>query len=300
MLKKIPRREAAPPDSNAISATEYRAFLVKNGKRFIHEQFIIELAKMAKIPDSKASKFKISEVLDGWFGFISGNINRSAEIDVLNKMINAANVLHRLLQTDEDKYRRRISARNPRRANEIMQKFARLRLLRSPRTAMQVQKMLRPFEKDDLLFSIRVALNGLPLAHGLDCKVDIPGLLERLIVLIKVAKEVRKAATGVERGAPKGSRGYPGLYWLVCLLERSAYAAGGKFTVNKRDKKGSLLDALDLLRAQLLACPELKPLADLIPLPNQHPVATYRRAINDVRRRPSTGAQRWSAWHTFV
>jgi hypothetical protein len=285
MLKKTPRRAAAPADTDAISATEYRAFLVNNDKWFINNRFIIELAKMAKVPNSKASKFKISEVLDGWFVFVSGNINRSATIDVLNKMINAANVLHRLLQSFEDEYRRQESMGWPQR--------------RQTRRKL-VQEMLHPSKKEDLLFSIRVAMNVLPLVHGLDCKVDIPGLLERLFVLIKVARDVRKAETGVEKGAPKGSRRYPGLYWLVCLLERGAYAAGGKFTVNKRDKKGSLLDALDLLRAQLLACPELRPLADLIPLPNQHPVATYRRALYDVRRHPSTDAQRWSAWHKLV
>jgi hypothetical protein len=63
MLKKTPRRAAAPADTDAISATEYRAFLVNNDKWFINNRFIIELAKMAKVPNSKASKFKISEVL---------------------------------------------------------------------------------------------------------------------------------------------------------------------------------------------------------------------------------------------
>ena len=124
-----------------------------------------------------------------------------------------------------------------------------------------------------------------------------PDYWSRLFVLIKLAKERRKAATGVAgRGAPVGIRGYPGLSWLVYFLERSAHAAGGGFTVNKRDRKGSLLDALDLLRVHLLACPDLKPLANLIPLPSQHPCATYQRAISRARRQPSTNAQRWSAW----
>ncbi len=230
---------------------------------------------------------KISEVLNNWLEFTSGKINQSAAGDVLSKLIDAANVLHRLLQSLEDECRRRVSTKGQPTRQKVRRRIK----------VTRVQEMLHPSRKEDVLFSIRLALQALPIAHGLDCKVDLPGLLDRLFVLIKVAKDLRKATTGVAgSGARVGSRGYPGLSWLVFFLERSAHAAGGRFTLNKRDRKGSLLDALDLLRVHLLACTDLKSLANLIPLPSQHPIATYQRAINRARRHPTTNAQRWSSW----
>ena len=133
----------------------------------------------------------------------------------------------------------------------------------------------------------------MPVTHGLDCSVDMRGLQDRLVVLIKVAKDLRKSATGVERGAPVGVRDYPGLRWLVFSLERNARALGGRFTLNKRNRKGSLLDALDLLRECLAACSDLNFLADLIPVSNKHPVTSYERALLRARQHRVT-RWRWS------
>jgi hypothetical protein len=84
-------------------------------------------------------------------------------------------------------------------------------------------------------------------------------------------------------GRLRGTKAYPGLAELVFALEREALLQGGRFTLNKRDRKGSLIQAIDWLRAYCLSDQERKWLADCLPRANRHPVAMYESAIHRAR-----------------
>jgi hypothetical protein len=241
MLEKTPNSEPARANANAVPAADYHAFLVKRGELFINKQFVIDLAKRAKVRSSRISKFNVSEILTNWLLFASGKINQSAMVEVLNEVIAPANVLHRVLQSLEDerrgrlssktRWRRRVSTHRGRSWQTISKRGS------TPMTVKEVQDMLRPLKKEDVLFSIRVGLQLLPRQHGLDCKVDMPGLLSRLSDLLTAAKDMRRATTGAGtsaprkarkkggRGAPLGSRGLSRSK-LACFLSSAQCACG--------------------------------------------------------------------------
>jgi hypothetical protein len=88
------------------------------------------------------------------------------------------------------------------------------------------------------------------------------------------------------RRRPHDVEGYPGLDALVFALEESARLAGGRFTVHRKlGAKGSLILMLDRLRNCLQTKPDLRRLAELIPVPGKHPVALYERALKEARKR---------------
>jgi hypothetical protein len=81
----------------------------------------------------------------------------------------------------------------------------------------------------------------------------------------------------------KHIKGYPGLAELVFRLEFAAQATGGKFTAHKKHgSKGSLLNALNLLRPVILAqWGEI--FAERLPKPQNHPVSEYERLLTRAR-----------------
>ncbi len=85
-------------------------------------------------------------------------------------------------------------------------------------------------------------------------------------------------------GRRKGNKHYPGLEVLVWAMESAARHNRGKFTLNKRDRKGTLIEALNWLRAHCKAKPEWGFLADALPTPDKHPLSIYERVLQDVRR----------------
>jgi hypothetical protein len=84
------------------------------------------------------------------------------------------------------------------------------------------------------------------------------------------------------RGRPKGGK-YPNLHALVFGLACQAHRCGGKFTVDSKNCKGTMVQAIDVVRNALLN-DQLERLASLLPLPGQHPVAAYERTIANARR----------------
>src|SRR5262249_15502551 len=87
-----------------------------------------------------------------------------------------------------------------------------------------------------------------------------------------------------------------GLEALVFKLARAAYRADGKFTAHRRtERKGNLIKALDEIKNRLPSVHEDgAKLADALPAPDRHPVATYERLLRRARpsrrtRSPSAG-----------
>ena len=70
---------------------------------------------------------------------------------------------------------------------------------------------------------------------------------------------------------------------LVFRLEYAAQVTGGNFTLDKRLKKGSLLDALDSIKRRLLLEHEWCWICEFMPAPKEHPVANYERALSSAR-----------------
>jgi hypothetical protein len=92
-------------------------------------------------------------------------------------------------------------------------------------------------------------------------------------------------------GRLRGTKAYPGLAELVFAIETEARLQGGKFTLNKRDHKGTILDALDWLRSYCLAQSELKWIAQRLPQPNRHPLSVYEAALHEARIEARKDAQ---------
>ena len=80
------------------------------------------------------------------------------------------------------------------------------------------------------------------------------------------------------------------LHALVFNLEQIAQSCGGRFTVDTKKCKGSMVQALDELRDELkkylVKYPELASFASLLPLPGRHPVSAYERSISAARGSP--------------
>jgi hypothetical protein len=82
-----------------------------------------------------------------------------------------------------------------------------------------------------------------------------------------------------QRGRPHGPRNFRNLPLLVIGFDRKARLFGGHFTLDKKLRKGSLLTALDDVRARLVANPRYQWLAAFLPPPDRHPVSTYERVL---------------------
>jgi hypothetical protein len=86
-----------------------------------------------------------------------------------------------------------------------------------------------------------------------------------------------------KQGRPRGAKNYPGVETLVFILELGARKCNGRFTLDKRHGKGTLIQALDWLRAYCLDTPEWRWNADFLPPPGRHPLAVYETAIRKAR-----------------
>jgi hypothetical protein len=103
----------------------------------------------------------------------------------------------------------------------------------------------------------------------------LAGTVNALSALTAALSEIKPLRRGRQRGASP----FPGLAELVFSLESQARVVGGRFTLNKLHRKGTLIQALDWLRAYCLADLNSEWLANLLPRPHQHPVAVYEAAI---------------------
>jgi hypothetical protein len=94
-------------------------------------------------------------------------------------------------------------------------------------------------------------------------------------------------------GRPRGAEAYHFLAELVFDLEYTARLRGGRFTLNKRDRKGTIVESVNWLRSRCLAeSSERTWLANFLPRRNQHPVAVYETALLEARHKARIEARR--------
>jgi hypothetical protein len=281
MLTQALRRAAAElaklaeiPDSKVDQfwEVEGRGF---SGFTEILRRAAAELAKLSGIPDSKVDKFTEefdTEIFERWHLQARCVIQTPGIADVFDAVSDAANHLRRVLQPFE--------TFNWRDSMEYVSNFP----------------PLKPWKKEAVLFhTVPHLIEGLRSSNAR----SIPDLLADLAPLSKIAKKTKeieiafltktfltKDEMDAEKraGRPTGIKNYPGLEVLVLELERSACFLGGGFHLNKRDRKGSLLDALDFLRAVFMSGPQMRPWGMLLPPSDRHPVSTYQRILNAARR----------------
>jgi hypothetical protein len=88
-----------------------------------------------------------------------------------------------------------------------------------------------------------------------------------------------------KRGNTPGKKDYPGLADLVYELEYTARCRGGGFTFHRSyPEKGTLIEALNLLRSRIAGNPEVKDFARYLPAPGKHPASMYESATRKARK----------------
>jgi hypothetical protein len=122
---------------------------------------------------------------------------------------------------------------------------------------------------------------------------ELPGTKVGALTALRDWAEKRRLAAAHARKATATLLGNPGrlgrrrgdlhLHALVFNLEQIAQSCGGRFTVDTKKCKGSMVRALDELKKCLVKYPEL---ASLLPLPGRHPVSAYERSIRAARGSP--------------
>jgi hypothetical protein len=89
-----------------------------------------------------------------------------------------------------------------------------------------------------------------------------------------------------KKGTPSGA-GQSGmaLTRFIAHLEFTALAAGGRWTLNKNDQSGTLVEAIENLRKFLPG--------NFLPPTGQHPCSTYQKILTDARSEWNLGRFPW-------
>jgi hypothetical protein len=102
---------------------------------------------------------------------------------------------------------------------------------------------------------------------------EIAGVIEKLSTLTDHLRPLAPRKPGKPRRE---------LSTFVLVLQLGVKKCNGRLTVDKRSHKGTLIQALDWLRAYCQTKPECAWVAKLIPPPGRHPVSTYERLLRTV------------------
>jgi hypothetical protein len=150
-------------------------------------------------------------------------------------------------------------------------------LLEMRRSANYLFEQLRKAAKDPLSFEVVLAAihHSLLLSgskFSMDDVIDAIGLIK---CVFNLAVDARRHI-----------KNYPSLGTLVYRLELAAQRSGGKLTAHRKNgAKGSLLEALDWLRAEILTRAADKPhWAECLPSEGQHPIPDYERVLRNARK----------------
>ena len=100
---------------------------------------------------------------------------------------------------------------------------------------------------------------------------------------LQIVSFVRRAIETAINSRTRANEAYPSLDVMVIGLAQAARGAGGKFSAHRTNGgKGSLLEALDEIKSCWPNVDEFgAKLADALPSPDQHPIATYERLLSD-------------------
>jgi hypothetical protein len=254
--------------SAAAPATDALLFFDEERRLVAGKRLIDQLAKLAEVSNTEIVRFsnEISNAFGRWL--LSNEAQTAPVVDVLNEVLDATSGLRRLLEEH---------SRVP--SFDMITQWEMLR------------KNFQPMNRERALFAAFGPMGY--LSAGLtQCQhsrnVSIPELAADLSVLAEATRKAKELLTGrAGAGGPVGPRNFPGLYRLIVMLEYAAQIAGGSFSLNERDRKGALLDALDWLRAEFLKRPETEWIGALLPPRGRHPVSTYARILADARRAAS-------------
>ena len=97
-----------------------------------------------------------------------------------------------------------------------------------------------------------------------------------LMSAIEIAKHFAPSWVSAKSGRPRGAGGSGvAMDRFITRLEFAARAAGGKWTLNKNEERGTLIDALEALREYLPS--------DFLPTSNKHPYSSYERILSSAR-----------------
>ena len=221
MLSKTPRRFAGPPSRvNQVDET-FPNDLWKSLERKLARDVSTQFLRLARIPDSNAEEYRnaMSRVLREWMldAVWVTQASKSHLHDLLPDVKHKAVALRRQLED----FRRLVW--------ETAQRMAR--------------SYLKPYTTD-------------PRAHGYDDygRFDVSVADPAIEALAALIGELDRFTS--RRGRSHGTKAYPGLSQLVSELEFVAQCHNGKFTFNKRHGKGTLIQALNWLRAFCLSEPE--------------------------------------------
>jgi hypothetical protein len=102
--------------------------------------------------------------------------------------------------------------------------------------------------------------------------------LAHLSAILEAAKEAKSnpiITLNKERGRPAGKGGSHRFESFLITLELAALNGGGDWTLNKNDERGTLIDALELLRNYL---PN-----NFLPKKNKHPFSSYQILLTRLR-----------------
>ena len=104
--------------------------------------------------------------------------------------------------------------------------------------------------------------------------------LHELSILMKASRRAKTNSFYLifaqNKGTPSGTGGSGmALTRFVAHLAFAAMAAGGRWTLNKNNQTGTLIEAIDLLR-------EFLPIK-FLPPKGQHPYSTYQKILTDAR-----------------
>jgi hypothetical protein len=263
MLEKNPATELAPRNADARQVEEghdYRS-------RFagLVARVTAGFCELAKVPAENTGWFQF-EVAGGFERWLTSEaINRRAGLGERNPVTNAFKDLeHTALQLYQG-------------------------LLRLEPQVLEAEWLgeYSPPPDGDGVYFLEIHLRLRDALAALNPPLNITTLRAGLAELAKIANWQRRTVSGDVRGNKNGGR--PMKYKdvassLVPDWGRTAYLAGGRFTLDPTLAKGTLLDALDISRARLLQEQAWSWVAQFLPPPGQHPVGTYHRRMKEARR----------------
>jgi hypothetical protein len=245
MPKKKPRR--AVPTHDNCDALQFLHEILNLRKRWskVFDDFLpaqVELADLARVSNDELFRT----------GIMSAVLSAIAEAPTLSRPVYRGQFIERLEEVEQ--------------AARLLQQ--------------QLETILNPEDQVTLLAqkSLCDILNTLKKRDESD-ESPLTSFLYHasfLMSAIKIAKHFAPSWVSAKNGRPRGAGGSGvAMNRFIRRLEFAARAAGGKWTLNKNEERGTLIDALEALREYLPG--------DFLPTSDKHPYSSYERILSSAR-----------------